>query len=56
MNETALKLPEYPIVMAMEGVGPSLNPQFMSEIGDVLQFTHKGAIISFDGVEPGVNR
>ena len=25
MNETASKLPEYPVVMAMEGVGPSLG-------------------------------
>ena len=25
MNETASKLPEYPVVMAMKGVGPSLG-------------------------------
>ena len=41
MNETASKLPEYPVVMAMEGVGPSLGPQLMAEIGDVMRFTHK---------------
>ena len=46
MNETAAKLPEYPIVMAMKGVGPSLGPQLMAEIGDVARFTHKGAIPS----------
>ena len=34
MNETASKLPEYSIVMNMKGVGPSLGPQLMAEIGD----------------------
>lgn len=55
MNETATKLPEYPIVMAMKGVGASLGPQLMAEIGDVTRFTHKGAITAFAGVDPGVN-
>ena len=55
MNETAAKLPEYPIVMAMKGVGPSLGPQLMAEIGDVARFTHKGAITAFAGADPGVN-
>ena len=55
MNDTASKLPEYPIVMAMNGVGPSLGPQLMAEIGDVTRFTHKGAITAFAGVDPGVN-
>lgn len=55
MNETASKLPEYPVVMAMKGVGPSLGPQLMAEIGDVTRFTHKGAVTAFAGVDPGVN-
>lgn len=55
MNETAATLPEYPVVMAMKGVGPSLGPQLMAEIGDVTRFTHKGAITAFAGVDPGVN-
>ena len=55
MNETASRLPEYPAVMALKGVGPSLGPQLMAEIGDVTRFTHKGAITAFAGVDPGVN-
>jgi transposase len=55
MNETASHLPEYPIVMAMQGVGPSLGPQLMAEIGDVTRFNHKGALAAFAGVDPGVN-
>lgn len=56
MNETASKLPEYSIVMEMKGVGPSLGPQLIAEIGDVTRFTHKGAITAFAGVDPGVNQ
>ncbi len=55
MNQTAARLPEYPIVMAMKGVGPSLGPQLMAEIGDVTRFTHRNAITAFAGVDPGVN-
>ena len=56
MNETASKLPEYSVVMAMNGVGPSLGPQLMAEIEDISRFTHKGAITAFAGVDPGVNQ
>ena len=55
MNEIAAKLPEYSIVMAMKGVGTSLGPQLMAEIGDVSRFTHREAITAFAGVDPGVN-
>ena len=55
MNETAAKLPEYPVVMQMKGVGPSLGPQLMAEIGDVMRFTHRNAITAFASVDPGVN-
>ena len=34
MQSLAEKLPEYPIVMQMFGVGPTLGPQLMAEIGD----------------------
>ena len=55
MNELASTLPEYPAVMAMNGVGPSLGPQLMAEIGDVTRFTHRGALTAFAGVDPGKN-
>ena len=55
MNSTAARLPEYSIVMQMKGIGPSLGPQLMAEIGDVTRFTHRGAITAFAGVDPGVN-
>ena len=55
MNETAATLPEYPVVMAMNGVGPALGPQLMAEIGDVTRFTHREALTVFAGVDPGKN-
>lgn len=56
MYQTASNLPEYPVVMSMKGVGPSLGPQLMAEIGDVTRFSHKGAITAFAGVDPGANQ
>ena len=55
MNRIATMLPEYPVVMAMEGVGTTLGPQLMAEIGDVTRFTHRGALTAFAGVDPGKN-
>ncbi|OTO77366.1 hypothetical protein A5865_001242 [Enterococcus sp. 12E11_DIV0728] len=56
MDQTASQLPEYPIVMAMKGVGPSLGPQIMAEIGDVRRFSRRSALTAFAGVDPGVNQ
>lgn len=53
MDEIAATLPEYPVVMAMNGVGPTLGPQLMAEIGDVTRFTRRGALTAFAGVDPG---
>ena len=55
MNEIASQLPEYPVVLAMKGVGTSLGPQLMAEIGDITRFDHKGALTAFAGVDPGKN-
>ena len=55
MNETAAQLPEYPVVMEMDGVGPTLGPQLMAEIGDVTRFTKRGSLTAFAGVDPRAN-
>ena len=41
MNRLAAQLPEYDTVMAMTGVGPSVGPQLMAEIGNVRRFAQK---------------
>ena len=55
MNETAALLPEYPVVMAMDGIGPSLGPQLMAEIGDLTRFAGRTAVTAFAGVDPRSN-
>ena len=47
----ASMLPEYDVVMAMQGAGPITGPQLMAEIGDVRRFTHKGAMVAFAGLD-----
>lgn len=56
MNRLAAQLPEYPIVLAMRGVGVTLGPQIMAEIGDLSRFTRREALSAFAGVDPGVNQ
>jgi transposase len=56
MNQLAEQLPEYPVVRSLYGVGSSLGPQLMAEIGDVRRFAHKGSLTAFAGVDPGANQ
>ena len=51
MQHLASMLPEYEVVMAMQGAGPITGPQLMAEIGDVRRFTSKGALVAFAGVD-----
>jgi transposase len=56
MNRIASQLPEYPVVMEMHGVGTSLGPQLMAEIGDITRFTRREKLTAFAGVDPGANQ
>lgn len=56
MNRLASQLPEYPAVMAMYGVGESLGPQLMAEIGDISRFHKRESLTAFAGVDPGANQ
>ena len=56
MNKLAAQLPEYPVVMEMYGVGESLGPQLMAEIGDVRRFDRKQSLVAFAGVDPMPNQ
>ena len=51
MNDLAGQLPEYPVVMAMFGVGPALGPQLIAEIGDVRRFRSKKSLIALAGID-----
>lgn len=56
MNRLAAELPEYPVVMSMYGVGESLGPQLMAEIGDIQCFAGKHSLVAFAGVDPMPNQ
>ena len=56
MNRLAAQLPEYPAVMGMYGVGTSLGPQLMAEIGDIRRFAGKQSLVAFAGVDPMPNQ
>ena len=55
MNRLASQLPEYATVMEMCGVGPSMGPQLMAEIGDIRRFARQKSLISFAGTDPEKN-
>ena len=52
MNRLASQLPEYEAVMAMTGVGKSMGPQLMAEIGDLRRFAHQKSLVGFAGTDP----
>lgn len=51
MQALASSLPEYPAVMSMYGVGQSLGPQLIAEIGDVCRFHSKKALVAYAGLD-----
>ena len=55
MNRLASQLPEYETVMAMCGVGKSMGPQLMAEIGDIRRFAHQKSLVAFAGTDPEKN-
>ena len=55
MQTLAAQLPEYPVVMEMFGVGPTLGPQLMAEIGDVRRFHSKKALVAYAGIDAPPN-
>jgi len=53
MLRLAQMMPEYDVVMSIYGVGPTVGPQLMGEIGDVRDFASRKALVAFAGVDPG---
>ncbi len=51
MRELAKQLPEYETVMAMSGVGETLGPRLMAEIGDPRRFHDAKALIAYAGID-----
>ena len=55
MQSLASQLPEYPVVMDLFGVGPTLGPQIIAEIGDVRRFYSKKALVAYAGLDAPPN-
>ena len=55
MQSLASQLPEYPVVMDLFGVGPTLGPQLIAEIGDVRRFYSKKALVAYAGLDAPPN-
>ena len=55
MQSLSSMLPEYPVVMDMFGVGPTLGPQLIAEIGDVRRFYSKKALVAYAGLDAPPN-
>ncbi len=55
MQSLASQLPEYPVVMDRFGVGPTLGPQLIAEIGDVRRFYSKKALVAYAGLDAPPN-
>ena len=55
MQSLASVLPEYPVVMDLFGVGPTLGPQLIAEIGDVRRFYSKKALVAYAGLDAPPN-
>lgn len=51
MEELAKSLPEYSVVRAMGGVGDTLAPRLIADIGDVRKYHSAKAIIAFAGID-----
>jgi len=56
MNKLASTLPEYETVLTMHGVGKSLAPQLIAEIGDIRRFPKRTSLACFAGIEPPENQ
>ena len=55
MQSLASMLPEYPAVMDMFGVGLTLGPQLIAEVGDVRRFYSKKALVAYAGLDAPPN-
>lgn len=51
MQELAKEFPEYQIVRNMSGVGDTLAPRLIGEIGDVRRFPNASALIAYAGID-----
>ena len=52
MLKLAVGLPEYSILISTHGVGDTLAPQIIAEIGDIRRFSNKKKLVAYAGIDP----
>ena len=56
MTKIAKTMPEYETVIGMHGVGKSLAPQLIAEIGDIRRYPKRASLTRYAGIEPPQNQ
>ena len=56
MSKIAKTMPEYETVISMHGVGKSLAPQLIAEIGDIRRYPKRSSLARYAGIEPPENQ
>jgi transposase len=56
MTKLAKTMPEYETVIGMHGVGKSLAPQLIAEIGDIRRYPKRASLPRYAGIEPPQNQ
>lgn len=51
MKDIAKSMPEYPVVIEMFGVGETLAPQLIAEIGDIMRYERKQSLSGYAGID-----
>lgn len=51
MKEISKSMPEYPVVIAMAGVGENLAAQLIAEIGDIMRYERKQSLSGYAGID-----
>ena len=51
MSEIASSLPEYKVVLDMTGVGPTLAPLIIAEVGDIRDYNDKKSLVCMAGID-----
>jgi len=56
MSKIAQTMPEYETVISMHGVGKTLAPQLIAEIGDIRRYPKRSSLARYAGIEPPENQ
>jgi transposase len=56
MTKLAKTMPEYETVIGMHGVGKTLAPQLIAEIGDINRYPKRASLPRYAGIEPPQNQ